>query len=241
MRKTWIIARKELASFFDSMIAYVLLAVFLGTVGYLTWWNGGIIGSGQASLSLFFFWAFWLLPILVIALTMGTLAEERKTGTLDLLLTKSVTDWQVVFGKFLGCMLLVIAALACTVPYWITLAGIGPVDHGAVVSGYCSLILMAAAYTAIGIYASSITNEQITAFLIGLFICAFFHLLTLVSAGSHVGLWGVVVNFLSSGAHFDSMSRGVIDSRDLLYFLSLVVLGLALAEVNLAKRLIRGS
>ena len=242
MNKTWIIARKELASFFDSMIAYILLVVFLGVVGYLSWWNDtSVLAGKQASLNTFFVWAFWLLPILVPALTMRTLAEERKTGTLDLLLTKSVTDWQVVFGKFLACMLLVLAALVCTIPYWITIAKIGPADHGAIICGYLALLLVAAAYTAAGIYASSITNNQIVAFLVGLFICAIFHLLTLVSAGGHVGLAGAVLQFLSSGAHFDSMSRGVIDSRDLLYFLSLVVLGLSLAEVNLAKRLIRGA
>lgn len=242
MGRTWIIARKELASFFDSMIAYFLLVVFLGVVGYLSWWNEtGILAGRQASLLTFFSWAYWLLPILVPALTMRTLAEERKSGTLDLLLTKAVTDWQVVFGKFLACMLLVIAALACTIPYWITVARIGDLDHGAVLCGYLGLVLVAAAYTAAGIYASSVTNNQIVAFLLGLFLCAFFHLLTLVSAGGHVGLVGSVIQFLSAGTHFDSISRGVIDSRDLLYFISLVVLGLSLAEVNLAERLIRGA
>ncbi len=242
MRTAWIIARKELASFFDSMIAYILLVVFLGVVGFLSWWNdGSILAGGQANLYVFFVWSYWLLPILVPALAMRTLAEERKTGTLDLLLTKAVTDWQVVFGKFIACMMLVAAALLCTLPYWITIARIGPVDHGSVLSGYLALLLVAAGYSAIGIYASSATNNQIVAFLLGLFLCAVFHLLTLVSAGGSVGLVGEVLQFLSTGSHFDSMSRGVIDSRDLLFFVSLVVLGLSLAEVNLAKRLIRGA
>lgn len=242
MRTAWIIARKELASFFDSMIAYILMVVFLGVVGFLSWWNdGSILANGQANLYTFFVWGYWLLPILIPALAMRTLAEERKTGTLDLLLTRAVTDWQVVFGKFIACMVLVAAMLVCTLPYWVTIARIGPVDHGSVVSGYIALLLVAAGYSAIGIYASSATNNQIVAFLLGLFLCAVFHLLTLVSAGSSVGLAGEVLQFLSTGSHFDSMSRGVIDSRDLLFFISLVVLGLSLAEVNLAKRLIRGA
>src|SRR5262245_10768026 len=120
MRKTWIIARKELASFFDSLIAYILMAVFLGISGFFTWWYGSdVFMRGQADLSAFFNIAYWTLFFFIPALTMRTLAEERKTGTLDLLLTKAVTDWQVVFGKFLACLVLIALALACSLPYYI--------------------------------------------------------------------------------------------------------------------------
>jgi ABC-2 type transport system permease protein len=242
MNKTLIIARKELVSFFDSLIAYILMAVFLGISGFFTWWYGGdVFMRGQADLSSFFNIAYWTLFFFIPALTMRTLAEERKTGTLDLLLTKAVTDWQVVFGKFLACLALIALALACSLPYYITIARIGDVDHGAILTGYLALLLMSGAYIAVGVYASSLTNNQIVAFLVALLIGIVFHILFQVAAPNFTGLIGQLLEFLSTGSHFDSMSRGVIDSRDLLFFFSLMVLGLSLAEVNLAKRLIRGA
>lgn len=242
MRKIWLIARKELASFFDSLIAYILMAVFLGLSGFFTWWYGSdVFMRGQADLSAFFNIAYWTLFFFIPALTMRTLAEERKSGTLDLLLTKAVTDWQVVSGKFLACLTLIGLALACSLPYYITIAQLGDVDHGAIVCGYLALLLMSAAYIAVGVYASSLTNNQIVAFLVALLIGIFFHIIFQVAAPNFTGMIGQVLEFLSTGTHFDSMSRGVIDSRDLLFFASIIVLGLSLAEVNLAKRLIRGS
>lgn len=242
MRTVLLIARKELASFFDSLMAYLILVAFLGTSGFFTWWFGtDVFMRGLADLSTFFNVAYWTLFFFTPAITMRTIADERRTGTLDLLLTKAVSDRQVVVGKYLACVALIALALLCTLPYWITLAFIGKVDHGAVACGYLALLCMSSAYLALGVFASSFTNNQIVAFLLGLFLCAVFHLLTLVSAGGSVGLVGEVLQFLSTGSHFDSMSRGVIDSRDLLFFVSLVVLGLSLAEVNLAKRLIRGA
>ncbi len=242
MKKTWLIARKELASFFDSLIAYILMAVFLGLSGFFTWWYGNdVFMRGQADLSSFFNIAYWTLFFFIPALTMRTLAEERKTGTLDLLLTKAVTDWQVVFGKFLACVVLIALALVFSLPYYITVSTIGDIDHGAVITGYLALLLMSGAYIAVGVYASSLTNNQIVAFLVALLIGIAFHILFQVAAPNFTGVIGQVLEFLSTGSHFDSMSRGVIDSRDLLFFLSLMVVGLSLAEVNLAKRLIRGA
>ncbi len=237
MRTTWTIARRELASFFDSLMAYILLVVFLGISGFFTWWFGAdVFMQGQADLGSFFNIAYWTLFFFIPALTMRTLAEERRTGTLDLLLTKAVTDWQVVLGKFTSCLLLIAAALLCTLPYYITVARIGPIDHGAAVCGYLALLLMSASYIGIGVFASSITNNQLVAFLIALVIGACFHLLFGIVAASLTGSMGRVFDFLGMGVHFDSMSRGVVDSRDVLYFLSIAAAGLVGAELQLAKR-----
>ncbi|MCB0792795.1 MAG: ABC transporter permease subunit [Flavobacteriales bacterium] len=241
MRKTWTIALKELASFFDSLIAYILLVVFLGLSGFFTWLYGtDVFMRGQADLSAFFNIAYWTLFFFIPALTMRSLAEERRSGTLDLLLTKALTDQQVVLGKFLASLLLIAVALLCSLPYYFTIASIGNIDHGAVIGGYMALLLMSAAYTGIGIYASSITNNQIVAFLLALMIGSLFHILFQVMASNFTGTIGSVLDFLSTGQHFDSMSRGVVDSRDVIYFLSIALAGLVMAEFNLAKRSFTG-
>ena len=242
MSRTWTIARRELASFFDSLIAFILLVVFLGVSGIFTWMLGSdVFLRGQADLQAFFGIAYWALYLFVPALTMRTLAEERRSGTLDLLLSRSVSDWQVVLGKFWASLLLIAIALACTLPYYLTVAWLGDLDHGAAWSGYLALFLLGAAYVSIGVYASSITDNQIVAFLVALTINTCLHLLLPFIAGNFTGVAGSVLEFLGTPQHFQSMGRGVVDSRDLLYFLSVVVLGLTAAEINLAKRGLKGS
>jgi ABC-2 type transport system permease protein len=238
MRAVWIIAKRELDSFFDSLIAYILLVLFLGFSGFFTWvaGQGDIFLVGQTSLRGFFGVAYWSLFFFIPALTMRMLAEEKKTGTIELLLTKAVTDRQVVLGKFLGALGLVSIALAFTLPYVITLANIGNLDQGEVICGYLALFLMSATYVSIGLYCSSITNNQIVAFLLALFVGLFFHLLFDVLAGSFTGTFGNVLNYLSVNSHYDSISRGVMDTRDLIYFGSIIVIGLLLSELSLTKR-----
>lgn len=237
MNATWIIARKELQSYFDSLIAYILLALFLGFSGFFTWLFGSdIFMVGQASLQTFFSVAYWTLFFFTPALTMRLLAEEKKAGTLELLLTKAVTDRQVVMGKFLAALLLVLVALACTFPYVITLAYIGDIDAGEIFCGYAGLALMSGAYISIGLYASSLTNNQIVAFLMALTVGLFFHVIFEVLAGSFTGIIAQVFSTLSLSNHFQSLSRGVVDTRDVIYFLSLIFLGLFLAEMALTKR-----
>lgn len=237
MPATWIIAKKELQSYFDSLIAYILLVLFLGFSGFFTWLFGSdVFMTGQASLQSFFGIAYWTLFFFTPALTMRLLAEEKKTGTLELLLTKAVTDREVVVGKFLAAFLLVITALAFTFPYVVTLAYLGDIDAGEILCGYAGLALMSGAYISIGLYASSLTNNQIVAFLLSLSIGLFFHIIFEVLAGSFTGLTAQVFATLSLNNHFESMSRGVVDSRDVIYFLSLIFLGLFLSEMSLTKR-----
>ncbi|MCD4790026.1 MAG: ABC transporter permease subunit, partial [Bacteroidales bacterium] len=159
-----------------------------------------------------------------------------RSGTIELLLTKPVNDWQVVIGKFLSTFILILIALALTLPYYITVANLGPVDHGAVWSGYLGLILISAAYISIGIFTSSISNNQIVSYLLALFIGIFFQIIFSMLSSNFSGFLGEMLSYLSVSTHFDSISRGVIDSKDLIFFLSLIFLGLILTEVNLAKK-----
>lgn len=237
MNAIWTITKRELNSFFDSLIAYIMLVLFLGFSGFFTWLLGSdIFLVGEASLESFFNVAFWTLFFFIPALTMRLLAEEKKTGTIELLLTKAITDRELVVGKFLATLLLVLIALLFTLPYVITLANIGNIDAGQIFCGYLGLLLMSGMYTSIGLYASSITSNQIVAFLAALFIGLFFHIIFGALARQFHGLIGQVLESLSLTNHFESISRGVMDTRDLFYFLSFIVIGLSLAELSLAKR-----
>jgi ABC-2 type transport system permease protein len=237
MHATWIIAKRELASFFDSLIAYIMLVLFLGFSGFFTWILGSdIFYTGQATLESFFNVAYWTLFFFIPALTMRLLAEEKKSGTIELLLTKAVTDRQIVIGKFLSALLLVIIALAFTLPYVISVAAIGDLDTGQVICGYLGLILMSAMYTSIGLYTSSTTTNQIVAFLAAMFTGLFFHIIFGMLAEQFSGWVGEVFDYLNLNSHFESISRGVLDSRDIIYFFSLTVIGILLSEMSLTKR-----
>ncbi|MFW5872872.1 MAG: ABC transporter permease subunit, partial [bacterium] len=156
--------------------------------------------------------------------------------TIELLLTKPVNDWQVITGKFLSTFILIILTLLLTLPYYITVSKIGNIDHGATISGYLGLILMSGAYISIGMFTSCISNNQIVGFLLALFIGIFFHFIFQVLGASFTGLIGETFNYLSMNSHYESISRGVIDSRDLVYFLSIIFTGLISAEFVLSKR-----
>ncbi len=237
MKPIWIIAKRELNSFFDSLIAYILLIVFLGLSGFFTWLYGSdIFFIGQATLQPFFSIAYWTLFFFIPALTMRMLAEEKKSGTLELLLTKSISDWQVVLGKFTSVLVLIIIALALTIPYYLTVWSLGPIDHGAVWLGYLGMILMSMTFISIGLFASSITNNQIVSFLLSLFVGVFFLIIFDVLANSFTGSLGQFMNYLSLSTHYDSISRGVVDSKDIIYFLSITFFGLVLAESVLSRR-----
>lgn len=237
MHAIWTITKKEFNSFFDSLVSYIFIVVFLGISGFFTWLFGSdIFLIGQATLQPFFSIAYFTLFFFIPALTMRMIAEEKRSGTIELLLTKAVSDWQVILGKFFACLILIIVALVLTIPYYITVWILGPVDHGAVLCGYLGMILMSATYISIGLFASSITNNQIVAFLLALFIGVFFLIIFDVLANNFTGTIGQLLSFLSMSSHFDSISRGVIDLRDIVYFLSVSFFGLMLAETSLSKR-----
>ena len=237
MHAIWTITKRELASFFDSLIAYIMLILFLGFSGFFTWLLGSdVFYIGEASLESFFNVAYWTLFFFIPALTMRLLAEERKTGTIELLLTKAVSDRQIVVGKFLSTVLLVAITLAFTLPYVITISSIGNIDLGQIVGGYLGLFLMSSMYISIGLYTSSTTTNQIVAFLFAMFTGLFFHIIFGMLAQQFPGWLGYVFDYLSMNTHFESISRGVLDTRDLIYFLSITFVGILLSELSLTKR-----
>jgi ABC-2 type transport system permease protein len=237
MKTILAIAKRELRNYFDSLIAYVMIVLFLGFSGFFTWIYGAdVFFQGQASLRTFFATAYWTLFFFIPALTMKSIAEEKRSGTIELLLTKPVSDWQLIWGKFWANLAIILIALLLTFPYVITLAKIGNLDAGASFTGYIGLLLMSAAYTGIGIFASSISKNQIVAFLVALFIGLFFHIIFGVLAQSVNGALGNIFYYLDINTHYESVARGVLDTKDLIYFLSITFVGLYLSTLSLSKR-----
>ena len=237
MKSIWTITIRELSSFFDSLLAYIMIVAFLGFSGFFTWIKGAdVFYVNQASLQSFFSIAYWTLFFFIPALTMRMIAEERKTGTIEMLLTKPISEWKIISGKFLSTLLLIGIALILTLPYYFTVASLGNIDHGAVWLGYLGLLLMSGAYISIGIFTSSLTNNQIVAFLLALLIGILFHIIFNVLANSMSNTLGSIFHYLSMSTHFESISRGVLDTKDLVYFLSIIALGLVGSEAVLVKR-----
>ena len=157
MKQIWIITKRELQSYFDSLLAYIVIILFLGFTGFFTWLFGGdVFFRKEASMDVFFNISFWTLFFFIPLLTMRLIAEENHSGTLELILTKPINEWQLVVGKFLSTILLIGIALLLTLPYYFTIWSLGPIDHGAVWTGYLGLLFMSAAYAAIGIFATGL-------------------------------------------------------------------------------------
>ena len=235
MGTTAAIARRELSSFFNSPIAYIVLSGFLLVAGWL--YFGTVFLGGQASLRAFFSIAPLLFVFFVPAMTMRLIAEEKKSGTIELILTLPVEDWQVVAGKFLAALGTVAVGLACTVPYALTIASLtaqpNSFDWGPVVGGYAGLILMASSFLAIGLWASALSRNQIIGFIIGLLLCFGLYFIDKVAMLFPAGV-AELLQFLSVDYHFENVARGVLDSRDVLYYLSLTFAGLVLTTRSLA-------
>jgi len=237
MTRIWIITQRELKAYFDSLMAYILLILFLGFSGFFTWIYGSdIFYIKQATLMPFFSIAYWTLFFFIPALTMRLLSEENRMGTLELLLTKPLSNWQIVFGKFLAALLLIVVALLMTFPYVITISSIGNIDAGQVISGYIALILFSAMYISIGLFTSSFTNNQIVSYLSALFIGIFFQIIFGMLAQNSSGFIGKTLDYLSVSTHFESMTRGVLDTRDLVYFIGISFISLVLTETMLIKK-----
>ncbi|MDF1562477.1 MAG: ABC transporter permease [Deltaproteobacteria bacterium] len=238
MNSVLAIARRELKSYFDSPIAYIVVAVYLLVSGGLFF--STLFLFGRADLRGFFQpSAFTLSPpmllaILTPAVTMRLVAEERKSGTFELLTTLPVSDTQVILGKFLGAMGLMLTAVGLTVVYAITVSFLGDLDWGPVVAGYVGLVLFVGALVAIGIYCSTLTDNQIVAFILAFIIGSVLFVISWL-AGLFPSL-APVLDAISLGAHLESISRGVLDSRDVLYYLSLCGGALYLSVLSLGRR-----
>lgn len=238
MRTIWNICYRDLNAFFSSLAAYILIILFLALSGFFTWLYGSdIFFVGEANLNTFFNTAFWTLFFFIPAITMRSLAEEKKSGTLEWLVTHPVTDGQIVAGKWLACWLLVLISLALTLPYYITVAYLGPIDHGATIGGYLALLLISAIYIGIGILASSTTTNQIVAYMIALFAGFVFHSLFDLISSTLTGSAATMIAYLGTQFHFENMARGVISFDNVVYATSLTIFALCLATVNLKQRL----
>jgi ABC-2 type transport system permease protein len=228
------IYRREIRSYFQSPVAYVVIVVFLAIVGWF--FTSDLFLFNLASLRIGLFDRIPLVFLFFVpAITMRLLAEEKKSGTLELLATRPVRDVEIVLGKFFAAWTLLAAALAPTLIYLVTLAALGSPDPGPVITGYLGLLLMGGVYIAIGLFASSITENQIVAFIVSLLI-----ILALFIADKVLVFFPPAISstleFVSIGYHFENIERGVIDSRNLIYFGSVLGFALLLATTSLERR-----
>jgi ABC-2 type transport system permease protein len=223
MRNVGIIMRRELASYFATPLAYVFILIFLLLANAFTFYLGGFFERGQADLQWFFYWHPWLYLFLIPAISMRLWAEERKSGSIELLMTQPVTLWEAVLGKYFAAWLFAALALALTFPIWITVNYLGRPDNGTILAAYIGSLLLAGSYLAIGSCMSALTNNQVIAFILGVVACFLVLMagfpLVLDAFRGWAPQWLVdAVASLSFLTHFDSIKKGVIDVRDLLYF-----------------------
>lgn len=236
------ILKKEINTFFSSPIGYLVIAVFLLLNGLFLWLFKGdfnVLDNGFADLSTFFLLSPWILTFLVPAVTMRSFADEKKQGTLELLLTKPIPQLHIVLGKYFGAFILILFALIPTLLYVYTISKLGQpegnLDIGSVMGSYFGLLFLIAAYTSIGLFTSSFTDNQIVAFISAVFICFFFYFGFEGLAGFKLFGDAFYIEKLGMDSHFRSMSRGVLDTRDIVYFLSISALFIILTTLNIKR------
>lgn len=237
------ILKKEISVFFNSLAAYITIGLFLTAAGLFLWVfpESSILEYGYAGLESLFNIAPYLFMFLIPAITMRSIAEEKKEGTFEFLAVRPISDWQLVLGKYLACMLIILMALVPTLFYYYSVYQLGQpagnVDTGAVIGSYIGLFLLGASFAAIGIFTSSITSSQIIAFALAVFLC-FFAFSGFDSASRILSLQqiGDIVTAIGINEHYQSVSRGVLDTRDLIYFLSFIAFFLVLTKTAVGGR-----
>ncbi len=237
------IYRKEITGFLNSLIAYLVMIVFITFIGLFMWVfpDSNVMDYGFADMESLFTFGPVAYLLLIPAITMRTFAEEKKDGTIELLMTKPLTDWQIILGKYFASFTLVAVALIPTLIYYFSVYSlgnpVGNIDSAAVFSSYIGLLLLGGVYTSIGILSSSITNNQIFSFIISLIVCYFFY--DGISRLASLDLWEGSNSFLSQFSltyHYAALSKGVIDSRNLIYFISITLLMLVSTNLVLGSR-----
>ncbi len=231
--------KRELGGYFTSPIAYVFLVIFLMLTGFFTYTVGSFFERGEASLVSFFTWHPWLYLFLVPAVGMRVWSEERRLGTMELLLTMPITTWQAIVAKFLASWLFLLLALVLTFPVVITVNYLGDPDNGVIIAGYVGSFLLSGAYLAISCMTSALTRNQVIAFILSVMICLFFILAGYTPVTDLLTRWAnpVVVQIIAAFSvmtHFEGFQRGVLDVRDLLFFAS--VIGFALFTTGVIIR-----
>ncbi len=238
------IFKKEFNLFLSSLIGYVVMGVFLLMTGLFLWVfpDTSVLDNSFASMNSFFDMAPWILMFLIPAITMRSFAEEKQSGTIELLLTKPLREMEIVFGKFLASFTLVLVALLPTLIYYFSISHLGSppgnIDAGATFGSYFGLLMLGGVFTAIGVYASALTNNQIVAFILAMFLCLvlyyFFGLISTMPV--FFGKLDDFIQMLGLQYHYERVSRGAIDTRNAVYFLSMIALFLFLTKYILDKR-----
>ena len=237
------IIKKELNAFFASQIAYLVVGVYLVINGLFLWVFEGdlnILHAGFADLTSYFFIAPWIFLFLIPAITMRSFSEEKSTGTFEILKTKPVSNMQIVLGKFFASVLLVLFAVAPTITYVYSIYElgnpIGNINLGSTLGSFIGLIFMASTYVSIGLFSSSLTNNQIVSFIISVFICFFFFYgFEAIASFSLFGIYDDFVQKIGLTNHYNSLAKGVIDTRDLLYFISVTLFFILLTKKNIER------
>ena len=234
---------KEINYFLNTLIAYVVISVFLTAIGLLMWVfpETSVLSYGYADMETLFAFGPYVFMFLIPAITMRMFAEESKTGTLELLFTRPLTDWQIIMGKYLSAYFLVIFALIPTLLYYYTIyqlgSPVGNIDTPGVIGSYVGIVLLGGVFTAIGIFSSALTSNQIIAFIVSIFIC--FMLYAGFSSLSSMNIWGntaTTLEHFSISYHYSAMSKGLLDSRNLLYFFSVGITMLILTKLTISSR-----
>lgn len=235
MRKIVAICAREFWSYFDSPLAYIVVPVFLVLVGSFSLFFQDVFDGGVASMRTVFFWSAVFFLLFIPAVTMRLFAEERRTGSIELLVTLPVTETEVVLGKFLAALGLLAVGVVLTLPYPVSLSTVGDLDWGPVAGGYVGLLLLGASFAAIGTAASSFTSNQVIAFLVAV-------LVSLLPFATGFALQAVpapilpLVQYLSFDYHFNNLARGVIDTRNLVFYATIIAVALQLAVHGLERR-----
>jgi ABC-2 type transport system permease protein len=233
MSPALVISKREIRTYFNSPVAYIVVTVFTVVFGFFFFNN--LFVEKQADMRSFFSLAPLMFCFFAPAITMRLLAEEKGSGTIELLITMPVRDWEVVVGKWLASMTILLTTLALTLVFAITVARLGPLDRGPAIAGYFGLVLMGGSYLAIGVMASSFTRNQVVSLIVSFGICFAFFLFGKVLPFVPEKLQPLI-SFLSTDTHFENVSRGVIDTRDVVYYLSLIVVSLLIATTALESR-----
>ncbi len=230
---------REIKSFFGSPIGYLVIAIFLLLNGLFLWVFEGefnILNSGFADLSPFFTISPWILIFLIPAVTMRSFSDEKKQGTIELLLTKPITIWEIVSGKFFGAFLLIVIAIIPTFIYVYIISTLGMpegnIDMGSTLGSYFGLLFLIAGYTAIGVFTSTLSENQIVAFILSVFLCFIFYF-GFQGVATFIKDFEDIIASFGMDSHFKSMARGVIDTRDVIYFVSITVVFLSMTVYKL--------
>lgn len=225
------ILQKEIRTAFNSLIAYIVMVIFLVGVGLFVWVfpDYSVLDSGYADLAPLFMVAPFVMMFLVPAITMRAFAEERKSGTMEILLTKPLSEWDIIMGKYLGSLALVLFSLLPTLIYYLSVYTLGMpkgnIDSAGFVGSFIGLILLSGGFCAIGVFASVLTDNQIVAFVLATFLCFMLYMGFGALASIDVWQdWSGIINQLGMSYHYNAMSKGLIDTRNVVYFVSLVVL-----------------